>query len=146
MKNKNVYLAGPITGLSYKEATQWRKEIAKDLYSLGYSVLDPMHKKDFLSKKKQLKNNYYNNIITKQDNIFLTDEFRVNSSDIILVNFLNAKQVSIGTTVEIAIARNKKKLVILIMDKNNIHNHIFITSGCIIAKSNKEALNVLKTL
>jgi len=41
MPKQTIYLAGRITGLSYEEATLWRKEVA---FVLGdkYRILDPM--------------------------------------------------------------------------------------------------------
>ena len=41
-----VYLAGPITGLTYDGATDWRHAVAADLNSVGIKGLSPMRGKD----------------------------------------------------------------------------------------------------
>jgi len=147
MKNKKtVYLAGPISGLTYEEATAWRKEARLNLEEIGFDAIDPMHGKKFLSDVKKTDQARHNKLIARHDNIFLTDIYRVRNSEIILVNFLGAKQVSIGTTIEIGLARELGKLIVIVMDEGNIHDHVFITAGCVIAPTMQQALEYLRVV
>jgi nucleoside 2-deoxyribosyltransferase len=52
MSFKSVYLAGPISFLSYEESTAWRRDARVRLLSLGISSLDPLRGKTFLAHKE----------------------------------------------------------------------------------------------
>ncbi|MBU4332735.1 hypothetical protein KKD19_07210 [Patescibacteria group bacterium] len=123
-----VYLAGPILGTSYKECTGWREGVAEQLAIAGIATASPMRGKDFL--KKELK------IGSKASRCFLEshplstrkgtvcrDRFDTSRCDVLFVNFLEAKRVSIGTVMEIAWADMLRKPIIVIMEENNIHRH-----------------------
>lgn len=40
--NRTVYLAGPMTGLTYKQALEWRRKASELLQEHGYKTLSPM--------------------------------------------------------------------------------------------------------
>lgn len=42
---RRVYLSGPITGCTYKGATEWRTQVRLELEDAGYMVLDPLRGK-----------------------------------------------------------------------------------------------------
>src|SRR5260221_181803 len=50
---KTVYLAGPITGLDYAGATDWRNEAKLQLALEGITGLSPMRGKEYLSAVKE---------------------------------------------------------------------------------------------
>lgn len=129
MKN-SVYLAGPITGSSYDSTVNWRDTFKKNIDSriICYS---PMRFKTFLQNEKviQANTNKYSNILTKSKSILSRDYFDVQRSDLIVVNFLGADKVSIGTVMELAWAFSMQKQIILITEEGNIHNHIMINEA-----------------
>ena len=69
----------------------------------------------------------------------------VMQSDVIYANLLGAKEKSIGSIAEIAWAYLLKKLVVIAMEKDNIHKHSFILSMTnVIFDNEKDALGYLK--
>lgn len=121
-----VYLAGPITGESYKSATDWRQYMI-DYLPNGITALSPLRGKYYLEKFKDIADSYENISLSSSRGITTRDRFDVMSSDVIFVNLLGAKSVSIGTVMEIAWADILRKPIILVMeDESNIHEHAMI--------------------
>jgi len=145
---KTIYLAGPISGLTFEEASIWRKIITPALELLGYEVFNPLTGKEFLIGKGIIgaDTSQNLNVLAHHDVIYNVDMFRVRQSDILLINFHNCKIVSIGTVAEINLAHETNKLVIMVMDENNIHNHPFITQRSIVLKTMEEAVAVLQNI
>lgn len=117
-----LYLAGPIRGLSYGEATDWREYVKSKLppYILP---LSPMRHKEFLKSEQDLGHSYQHPLATMQG-VICRDRFDVMRSDALLVNLLGAKKVSIGTVIELGWADGFRKPVILaIEEKGNPHEH-----------------------
>ncbi len=48
MKEKLVYLAGPIKGLIYDDCTSWREYAIKELKKYGIIGVSPMRAKEYL--------------------------------------------------------------------------------------------------
>jgi hypothetical protein len=72
------------------------------------------------------------------------DRWDVFSSDLILVNFVGAKKVSIGTVMEIAWADALNKYTIIAMEDDNIHQHgMVIESVGIVVPTFEEALELV---
>lgn len=127
---KTVYLAGPISGLSYADARQgWREAFAAMLPPHIFAV-SPMRGKDFLKGRRKIKGvsgAYDMHPLATDRGIVTRDENDVRQCDAMVVNFLGADSVSIGTCCEIGMARILRKPVVLIMEPKNVHNHPFIT-------------------
>jgi nucleoside 2-deoxyribosyltransferase len=145
---KSIYLAGPISGLTFEEAVGWRNEIAPIVRELGYDVFDPLKGKEFLKGVGEISpaTSQHLSVLSQHPNIVAIDLFRVRQSDILLINFHGCRRVSIGTCVEVTVAHEMGKLVILIMDESNVHNHPFITQNSIVVKNMDEAITVLKNI
>lgn len=126
-KNKPaVYLAGPITGLSYHGATDWRAGVVEELWPriVGYS---PMRGKTYLAKETKIGHTYENTILSGEKAIFHRDVvLDVRRADLVLVNFLGAEKVSIGTVFEMGVAWELRKPIVTIMEIGNTHDHPFI--------------------
>lgn len=122
-----VYLAGPITGLGYDDATDWR-EIAKDWFQHhGIHGLSPLRGKDYLAGEIDLSDRYDDHPMSTSQAITGRDRWDCCSSDLVLVNMLGASRVSIGTVMEIAWADMARNPICLIMEDNsNIHEHAMI--------------------
>lgn len=134
-----VYLAGPITGLSYGEARHgWREEAAR-IAAQNYPQLDmfsPMRSKDFLERTRKIKgtSDSYGSAIFGQASGILGRDFNdCKNADVIIANFLGAKVGSLGTAAEFGFAHALQIPVIMIIEepddpelKTNPHRHVFM--------------------
>jgi nucleoside 2-deoxyribosyltransferase len=126
---KTVYLAGPITGCTYKGCTDWRTEVNKQLANFSVYGLDPMRGKEYLGKEVCLGNNYANPLSCPRG-IMTRDHWDCTRCDLLLVNFLGATKVSIGTVMEIAWAFDNQIPIILVMEpEGNLHDHAMINEA-----------------
>lgn len=122
----SVYLAGPIRGLNYTGAVDWRKYVAKRLAPEIISF-SPMRYKEYLASLVVLGETDEDNPLTSQKGIVSRDYFDVMRTSLMLVNLLGSTQVSIGTCVEFGFAHSKPiGQVVTVMEKGNIHDHAFI--------------------
>jgi nucleoside 2-deoxyribosyltransferase len=128
---KSVYLAGPISGLSYVEATDWRKEAKLHLKHVGIEALSPMRCKEFLAGLGKLTGTgeEYTHMhpLASSRGVMTRDYYDATHCDVLLVNLLGAKIVSIGTVLEIAWCFQKRTPIVCVIEpKGNIHEHIMI--------------------
>lgn len=122
-----VYLAGPISGCTYDQCTDWRARFAAELKSWGVEALSPMRGKDYLNDGKIIDGAYDQTILSNAQAILHRDFWDCCRSDVVLVNLLGAERVSIGTVMEIAFAHARQIPVVLLMEpKGNIHEHPMI--------------------
>lgn len=127
---KTVYLAGPITGLTYEGCTDWRDRVTAKLAVLGIKGLSPMRAKAYLRAIGEIgptDDDYPQGVFSAQRGVVTRDYYDCTTCDILLVNLLGAKAVSIGTMMEIAWAWMKRTPVVLVMEpKGNVHEHMFV--------------------
>lgn len=121
-----VYLAGPIAGMKYNEATKWRLHAQDTLRQIGITCLSPLRFKEFLNDGSTIGNNRYQQPIASDKGIVNRDHLDVMRSDLILANLLGSEKVSIGTMIEFGWAHQLQKPVIAIMESGNIHDHPFV--------------------
>lgn len=125
-----VYLAGPITGLTFGAAIAWRVEAATVLEKNGHEVLSPMRGKDFILKRigeaEVLGQTYEDAPLASQRGIVARDHFDVSRADVVLFNLCGAERVSIGTMIEYGWASAFRKVIITAMGRANVHNHAFV--------------------
>lgn len=124
-RTTKVYLAGPITGGSYGECTDWRIKIKTILDGYGYQCISPMRGKEFLKEEEELKSTGYSGIASDHS-IFKRDKHDTTHTDVLLLNLYNAKQISIGSMMELAWAEHCGKFCLVIMEKENPHHHCFV--------------------
>ena len=141
-----VYTVGAISGLSYDECVKQFKERVKKLDEMGYAVFYPMLAKNYLRNEKSLRAEGYDNPLSTNHAIVRADFWRVDQSDILLVDFTNAKErVSIGSVAEMSRGYAGGKLVITVMQKENVHRHAFVLEmSSIVFETNDEAFEYLK--
>ena len=122
MKESLLFLAGPLTGVSYEESVTWRKYVAGKLppFIKAYSA---MRGKEYLSDESTLRDSYEEHPLSSQKGISCRDRADVMRCDMLFVNFLGAKKVSIGTVLEIGWADMLRKPILVVMEKDNIHAH-----------------------
>lgn len=126
-----VYLAGPITGLSYEGCIDWRQQAIDHLKHFGIQSLSPLRSKDYLLGETTVADSYDDKVLSSQRGIYARDKFDCFRADAVLVNMLGAKRVSIGTVMEIAWAAGKGTPIVLVMEKEgNIHEHSMLREAC----------------
>lgn len=143
-----IYCAHPISGLSGDEVINYYTNIHKVLKDIGYTVFQPMTAKGYFRPEKEFKAcNYANGHPTSTNHaIKERDQWMVINSDIVLVDFTGAKEKSIGCVSELAWGDILHKQTIVVMDKNNVHQHAFtLEEADIVFETLDEALDYLKT-
>ena len=122
----NVYLCGPIAGLTAEKAAGgWRDEAAYLLAGHGLTSVSPMRGKFALLGGEGVlgKNGYEGHPITTEHGVFKRDRNDVRTADCMLAYLAGAEQVSIGSMVEFGWADAfNVPIVSVIGDK---HAHIF---------------------
>jgi len=129
--NRTVYLAGPISGLDYAGAVDWREAAIAELASADIRGLSPMRCKEYLSAETDLDQNCVKygaiNVLSSPRGIMARDFFDCSRCGIVLVNLLGAERVSLGTVMEIAWAYAKRTPVIVVTEPaGNVHEHAMI--------------------
>ena len=125
-----VYLSGPITGLTPREASEWRDHATERLTAEGnFVVRDPLRgtARKFPKRRKFVRRNYSDVPDMSGRAFVMRDYHDVMTSDATLCNLLNAKIVSIGSVCEVAWAMQGRKILVIVMEeKGNIHDHEFL--------------------
>lgn len=138
MKHK-VYLAGPIAGLNYSGAQNWRSDVAKALDSDRIETLTPMRGKQFLKELGDITKVSYDDVVANSKGVTRRDFNDTVTSSCVFVNLLGSQKVSIGTVMEIAWAFQARVPSIVIMEKGNVHEHLMIEEACHYVVDNLEA-------
>jgi len=159
MTNKAIYLAGGISGLTYDEATQWRIATKAALEPLGIKCLSPLRAAVHLRNNQGLltdceivdgmqPENYAALTMSTPRGVVTRDKFDCTHCDMLIVNLLNAKRVSIGTMVEIGWASMRNIPIVLVIEKEgNIHEHAFVKeSATFRTDSISEAIEIAKAI
>jgi len=144
-----IYLAGPISGKGYDEVINSYKKKTNILEIAGYEVLCPMTGKTYLRNEIELRASGYTNFpVSTNHAIFERDKWMVSNCDIILADLSNSgDRISIGTMMELAWASMLGKHTIIILPKDNIHNHAFVLEAAdIIFETEIEAFKYLDDL
>lgn len=119
-----VYLAGPITGLSYEGAVDWRESAIAELAKAGICGLSPMRAKAYLSKELSIAADYPKLSLSCAKGITTRDRWDCQRADVVLVNLRDADRVSIGTVMELGWGDAYGVPIVLIMEPNgNLHDH-----------------------
>lgn len=148
-----VYLAGPITGLTFAGCTNWRDFAVAELARAGIDGFSPMRAKDILKnclKKLSGTGEEYQHlsVFATQRGVMTRDRYDCTRCDVLLVNLLGAEIVSIGTVMEIAWAdAHRIPIVCAIEEKGNVHEHMMIREALgFRVPTLEEALNVVKAI
>jgi nucleoside 2-deoxyribosyltransferase len=122
-----LYLAGPIFQCFDHECVDWRKEIKRLLH--GYNFFDTMDR-DYRGVTDQ----FVNEIVEG-------DKEDIDKADILLVNFVKP---SVGTSMEILYAWERKKEVLVVTENNQISPWLIYHSTKIF-KNIQEVVDYLKS-
>lgn len=131
MANMSVYLAGPITGLTYDEANDWRNKAREYLAQFNIVAFSPLRGKAYLKNLGELtataEEEGKAGVLSTPKAIMARDYRDATSCDVLFVNLLGATRVSIGTVMEIAWVYQLHKPIVLVMEPGNVHEHAMIT-------------------
>lgn len=151
----SVYLAGPITGCNYGEATDWR-ELVADALGEDFICLSPMRAKEYLENETDIAKSYdaeyeegggLASALSSAKGINARDAWDCRTADVVFVNFLGAKRVSIGTCMEVAWAFESRKPCIIVQEHGNIHEHpMMYESASFVVEDLETGIAVLKAL
>jgi nucleoside 2-deoxyribosyltransferase len=147
-----VYLAGPITGLTYDEGQDWRTFAKADLAKSHIKAVSPLRAKDFLRSLGVLSGTAeeYGHLhcLSSPRGIMTRDRFDATRCDVLFANLLGAKAVSIGTVMEIAWADvNRVPVVVAMEESGNPHEHAMINEAIgFRVPTLAEALHVIKAI
>jgi hypothetical protein len=125
MPKKALFLAGPLTGISYGDALDWRKYVESKLPAdvIAFSAI---RGKRHVANERVLKDSYPEHLLSTPQGTITRDRYDASRCDALFVNFLNADRVSIGTIMEMAWADAWRIPIILVMEKGNVHDHAFV--------------------
>lgn len=129
MKSYLVYLAGPITGLSPVEATNWREWVEKEFRERSngrVECLSPMRHDGELFHTTTFKDEADPKILEAQRNITVRDRYDAKRADLVFFNFLGAKTLSGGTFIEAGWADDGVKPMVMVIDENNPNDHAIL--------------------
>jgi nucleoside 2-deoxyribosyltransferase len=153
MTKLRVYLAGPIRGLNYNEATEWRERATTELALVGIEGMSPMRAKDYLKPLSnvggdKLADQYAAFPLSTMKAIVTRDRKDCMRSDMVIMYLKGAKAVSIGSVMEVAWADAARVPVVLVMEnEGNVHEHGMIaeTSG-FRCETLEEAIHIVKAV
>jgi nucleoside 2-deoxyribosyltransferase len=127
MRDFLVYLAGPISGLTFGEGQSWREYAAQKLPREIRGISPLRAKGEHLVRKGIIQDCYEDNPLTSQHGITSRDRYDCMRSDAVLMNLLGAKTVSIGTMIEVGWTDAGRIPLIVVMEKEgNLHNHAML--------------------
>ena len=127
-----VYLAGAISGLTYDDGQEWRTTVRDKLKDTSIECYSPLRQKHILrgagvldADKSADAYGTFSPLATDRG-IMTRDHYDCQSADLIFVNLLGSKKVSIGTVMEIAWAYAYRKPLVLVTELTGLHDHPMI--------------------
>lgn len=125
MRKRAIFLAGPLSGVPYKEALEWRKHVESRLPD-HITAFSALRGKVYLENEHSLRDAYPEHPLSTAQGTISRDRYDVSRCDALLVNLLGTGKVSIGTIMEMAWADARRIPIILAMESGNIHDHAFV--------------------
>lgn len=117
-----VYLCGPITGKLYNDTMEWRQYVSDRVIDTVIP-LSPMRGKSYLEGVTPIGDTYENTLMSSARGITTRDRFDTLRCDLLFANLLGAERVSIGSMIELGWADSRRTPIIVVMEKDNIHQH-----------------------
>jgi nucleoside 2-deoxyribosyltransferase len=155
---KTIYLAGPISGHFKSGAMSWRDQAAAFVFEhfnantheheYKFVVKDPLRGKGLDKFRGKIKDAYDGESpLRTPQGIFYRDFNDVFTCDLVFANFsdtatrrvprpgheaMDIQLASIGTVMELGWAYAFRKPVILVLPKNNVHDHTFVKRTAVV--------------
>lgn len=122
-----IYLAGPITGLSYGNCTNWREYAREKLAAMHIEGVSPLRAKEYLANETSVGDCYSDKVLSTQKAIVTRDRNDVLVCDGVLANFTGAERVSAGTCIEFGWADAWRKPIVMVLPKGDkLHDHAML--------------------
>lgn len=145
----DVYLAGPITGLSYDNGQSWREFATEQLSQSGITAWSPLRAKEYLRAYGKMEaQGYFDKVLSNARGITTRDRWDCQRVDIVLANLVGAERVSIGTVIELGWADAVRTPIVLVMeDEGNLHDHAMVRElAGFVVPTLEQALDVVRAL
>lgn len=127
---KAVYLAGPITGLSFRGATSWRAYATEYLASHNIAGVSPLRGKEYLQEESSLAKSYSDKAMSTPRGIMTRDFFDCTRCGVVIANLLGAGKPSLGTVMEMAWCYSSRVPLIVCMEEaGNLHDHPMVNEA-----------------
>jgi nucleoside 2-deoxyribosyltransferase len=85
-----------------------------------------MRNKEWLAEEASMSPLGYDHPLTSQRGVMTRDHNDCTRADLLFVNLLGTQKVSIGTSMEMAWAWEKRIPIVCLMEKDNCHQHIML--------------------
>jgi nucleoside 2-deoxyribosyltransferase len=133
-----VYLSGPITGLTYEGAEDWRQFVTT-AFPPHIQGISPLRAQRMLEGTGVIHEHEFDHPYLKDACINRRDKFDTLRADAVLVNLLGAQRVSIGTVMEIAWAADHGiPVIVAIEPEGNVHEHAMLRDSFMIRVASLE--------
>jgi nucleoside 2-deoxyribosyltransferase len=144
----SVYLAGPISGLSYDDATGWRDEVQNaTLWDGEIEFHDPMRGKGSPGDFSEPLPVVSEPMGCRPKEILTRDLFDIDCCDVVLANLSLCPRVSIGTMVELGYAKAQGKVIIVVVPEGSVYEHPFVTElANVVYRTLEDAVDYLSLL
>lgn len=125
---KYVYLAGPITGVSYDDTVNWRQRVS-DAFLPGIVGVSPMRVKEFLAAEKAIGHSYpEHEIMGAAVPICTRDFYDCTHADMVLAYLpmwarSKSGSVSVGTCMELGWASGAGNPLVVVSDDPMVTTH-----------------------
>lgn len=151
--SKTIYLAGPIGGLSFDGAQDWRDAITKKLARHGIKGLSPLRNQEYLRAagiltKEATECAQFDCPLSSPFGLTTRDRNDVMTCDLVIANYLGADRMSLGTAMEVGWADAFRKPCITIMEPGGVNpnEHAMISATTLRVHSIDEAVRVAASL
>ena len=142
-----IYCCKPISGASADEVFGYYEGMEALLGRMGYEVETPMHGKDVLRCEKEFRAQGYGSPLSTNHAIYNRDRWMVRRADVVYANLCGASRVSIGSVMEMAVASELGKHVVLAVESGNVHEHAFVLEAAdVVYGTHEEAVGYLGRL
>ncbi len=140
----NVYLAGPISRVTFRQATEWRDEATRLLNEMDIQTLDPMYGKQPPAGGQDTPIDQGDSLGLSPEETFERDMSDITNSDVLLVN-LEDFVGSIGSPFEIGRAWAEGKPVV-VFGADQFKTHPFSVAFTHMADDLKGAIGAIEHL
>jgi nucleoside 2-deoxyribosyltransferase len=118
-----VYLAGPISGLTYAGAQEWRDEFTRRI-DPRIKAYSPLRGKDYLANMGPLEGSYKEFPLSTDKGMTTRDRYDCMGADLVVFYLLGAQRISIGTMIEVGWCDAARRPAILVIeDSGNPHDY-----------------------
>jgi nucleoside 2-deoxyribosyltransferase len=118
-----VYLAGPISGLTFAGAQEWRNEFTRRVDS-RIKAYSPLRGKDYLADLGILEQSYATFPLSTDQGLTTRDRYDCMGADLVVFYLLGAQRISVGTMIEMGWCDAARKPAVLVIEKEgNPHDH-----------------------